>query len=118
RGMTEAEVEEKLAEVRADSEQAARERLKRFFLLHRLAEHFNIEVSQQEVNGRIAAIAAQRNIRPERLRSDLAQAGQLGEIARMVRDQKAADRLVQQVKLVEVSAEEWNAYFKQKSEKK
>jgi trigger factor len=111
-GKTPDEVEQKLAEVRAESEDATRERLKRFFILMRLAEQFNVEVSEQEVNGRIAAIAAQRGMRPEKLRGELAQAGRIAEVARMVRDQKAADRLVQQVKKTEVSADQWNEIFK------
>ncbi len=110
-GKTPDEVEQRLAEVRAESEEATRERLKQFFLLHKLAEHFNVEVSEQEVNGRIAAIAAQRGLRPEKLRADLAQSGRLGEVARMVRDQKASDRLVQQVVKTEVTADEWNKIF-------
>lgn len=110
-GKTPEEVEQRLAEVRSESEEATRERLKQFFLLHKLAEHFNVEVSEQEVNGRIAAIAAQRGMRPEKLRGELAQAGRLGEVARMVRDQKASDRLVQQVKKTEVTADEWNKIF-------
>ena len=68
-----------LADARGESETATRNRLKRFFLLHRLGEHFNIEVSEQEINGRIAAIAAQRNQRPEKLRNELAQAGRLAK---------------------------------------
>lgn len=110
-GKTPEEVEQRLAEVRAESEDATRERLKQFFVMHRLAEHFKVEVSEQEVNGRIAAIAAQRGVRPEKFRADLAQAGRLGEVSRMVRDQKSADRLVQQVKKTEVSADEWNKIF-------
>lgn len=112
-GKTPDEVEQKLAEVRAESEDVTRDRLKHFFLLFRLAEHFNVEVSEQEVNGRIAAIAAQRGVRPEKLRAELAQSNRLGEVARMVRDQKAADRLVQQVKKTDVTADEWNTIFNQ-----
>jgi trigger factor len=111
-GLSTEEVEERLAERRGDSEAMARDGLKRFFLLHRLGEHFSIEVSEQEINGRIAAIAAQRNARPEKLRAELAQSGRLGEVARLIRDQKAADRVVQQVKKVDVTAEEWNEIFK------
>lgn len=117
RGLTPEEAEERVADMRGDSEAAARERLKRFFLLHRLAEHFKVEVSEQEVNGRIAQMAAQRGLRPERLRAELAQAGRLGEVSRLIRDQKAADRLVQQAKKVEVSADEWNKIFKEKQGK-
>ncbi len=114
RGLSVEQVEEKLAEMREISEADARERLKRFFLLHKLGEHFNIEVSEQEVNGRIAAIAAQRNVRPEKLRNELAQSGRLGEVARLIRDQKAGDRVVQQAKKVEVNAEEWNKIYTEK----
>jgi trigger factor len=116
-GKTPEEVEERLAEVRSESEEATRERLKRFFLLHRLGEHFKIEVSEQEVNGRIAAIAAQRGLRPEKVRTELAQSGRLSEVARMVRDQKACDRLVQQAKKTEVSADEWNKIFIEKQKR-
>lgn len=114
RGLSVEEVEEKLAEARDDTEAQTRDRLKRFFLLHKLGEHFALEVSEQEVNGRIAAIAAQRNIRPEKLRTELAQSGRLGEVARLIRDQKAGDRIVQQAKQVEVTAEQWNEIFTKK----
>lgn len=118
RGISIEEVEEKLAEAREESEDVSREGLKRFFLMTKLAEHFKVEVSEQEVNGRIAAIAAQRNVRPEKLRSELAQAGRLGEVARLIRDQKAADRVVQQAKKVEISADEWNKLYQDKTKAK
>jgi FKBP-type peptidyl-prolyl cis-trans isomerase (trigger factor) len=108
------QAEEKLAEARSESEEATAERLKRFFILHKLGEQFNVEVSEQEVNGRIAAIAAQRGLRPEKLRTELAQSGRLGEVARLIRDQKAADRVVQQAKKSEVTAEDWNNIFEGK----
>jgi len=114
RGLNAEQAEEKLAEARGESEEVAANRLKRFFILHKLGEHFNVEVSEQEVNGRIASIAAQRGLRPEKLRTELAQSGRLGEVARMIRDQKAADRVVQQAKKSEVSAEEWNRIFEAK----
>jgi trigger factor len=118
RGLSVEEVEEKLAQAREESEESAREGLKRFFLMTKLAEHFKVEVSEQEVNGRIAAIAAQRNVRPEKLRAELAQAGRLGEVARLIRDQKAADRVVQQAKKVEISADDWNKIYQDKTKAK
>jgi trigger factor len=118
RGMSVEEVEEKLAQAREESEETAREGLKRFFLMTKLAEHFKVEVSEQEVNGRIAAMAAQRNVRPEKLRTELAQGGRLGEVARLIRDQKAADRVVQQAKKVEISADEWNKVYQDKTKAK
>jgi trigger factor len=112
RGVSQEEVENALAELRDDNETLTRRRLKMQFLLHRLAEHFKIEVSEQEVNGRIAAIAGQSNMRPEKLRSDLIQAGRIGEVAGQLRDQKAADRLISMAKKVDVTAEEWNKHIR------
>jgi trigger factor len=102
------EVETRLAKVRTDSEAQTRQRLKLFFLLHRLADHFKIEVSEQEVNGRIAAIAGRHGQRPEQLRAELVRTGRVGEVARMVREHKTADRVIAQAKVKEISAEEWN----------
>ena len=107
RGLTPDEVEGRLAEIRAESEAQARDRLKLAFLLRRLAGHFNIEVSQQEINGRLAAIAIHRGQRPEQLRSELARTGRLGEVARVLREHKAADRVIAQATVKEISADEW-----------
>jgi trigger factor len=107
-GLTVDEVDGKLAELRGASEAQSRSSLKLFFLLHRLAEHFKVEVSEQEVNGRVAMIAVQHGQRPDQLRAELARAGRLGEVARLIRHQKAADRVVGKAAISEIPAEEWN----------
>lgn len=107
-GLSPEEVEDRLAEVRAQSMDIAKRRLKLFFLLHRLAEHYEIQVSEQEINGRIAMIASQRNMRPEQLRQQLMQSGRLNEVAMMVRDHKTADRVVQDCTIVDITADEWS----------
>jgi trigger factor len=113
-GMNNDEAEAQLAELRAGNIESTNRRLKTYFLLHRLAEHFGVSVSEQEVNGRIAAIAAQRGVRPDKLRSELVQNGQLGEVASTLRDEKTADKLVAQATVTEVSADEWNTYMREK----
>lgn len=107
RGLSPEEVEEALATTRAQSADIAKRRLKLLFLMHRLAEQFSIEVSEQEINGRIAAIAAQRGKRPEQLRNELAQAGRLPEVGMQIRDHKTADRIVAQAKVTDISASDW-----------
>ena len=107
RGLSLDEVEGKLAELRADSETQTRDRLKLFFLLRRLADELKIEVSDQEVNGRLAAIAAQHGQRPEQLRAELTRTGRLAEVARMIQERKAADRVIAKAKIEEISAEAW-----------
>jgi trigger factor len=107
RGLTPEEVESELAEFRAQSERIARNRLKMFFLMHKLASDYGIEVTEQEINGRIAAIAASRGARPEQLRNELAQSGRLGEIATQIRMHKTADRIIQDVAIADISTDEW-----------
>ena len=108
RGLAPDDVERQLAEMRGDSETQARDRLKLFFLLRRLGEHFKVDVSEQEVNGRIATIAAQHGQRPDQLRAELARTGKINDVARMVYEQKAADRVIAKATIEEISAEKWN----------
>jgi hypothetical protein len=94
RGMPLEEVEKKLAEIRADSEARSRDRLKLFFIMWRLGDDFKTTVSEQEVNGRVAAMAIQHGQRPDQLRAELARTGRLSEVGRMLRDEKTADRVI------------------------
>jgi trigger factor len=115
RGLSPAEIDAKLAELRADSEAEARNRLKLFFILHRLAEHYGIEVSEQEINGRIAALAHQSGVRPERVRAEMAQRGQLSEVVTQIREHKTCDRLIELAKVTEIPADEWRKAAGKKS---
>jgi trigger factor len=108
RGMAPEEVEKRLAEIRADSEARTGDRLKLFFIMWKLGDHFKITVSDQEVNGRVAAMAIEHGQRPDQLRAELARTGQLSEVGRMLRDEKAADRVIAKAVIEELSAEEWN----------
>ncbi len=109
RGLMPAQVESRLAEIRADSEELTRNRLKLLFILHRLAEHFNVDVSEQEVNGRIASIAAHRGLRPDQVRAELTQTGRLSEVAQVIRQHKAADRVVAHATVIDIPAADWLA---------
>lgn len=107
-GLSVEEVETRLAEMRAETVAQSRRRLRLSFILHKLGEHFEIGVNEQEINGRIAAIAAQRSERPEKLRQELLQSGAIGQIASQIREHKAADRVIDKAKIKEIDAEEWN----------
>ena len=117
-GLNPDEVESHLAEIRSESEDQARKRLKLFFIVHKLAEQFNIDISEQEVNGRIAAIAAQRGLRPEKLRAEFQQSGQINEIALQIREHKAFDRVIASAKVTDVAADEWNKSVTEKSKER
>ncbi len=107
RGVTEEQVEQRLAEMRSASEAESQRNLKLFFILHKLAEQFEIQVTEQEINGRIAMMAAGYGMRPEQLRNDLAKRGALTNVAMQIREQKAADRIVAQAKVDDISVDAW-----------
>lgn len=108
RGLESEEVERRMAELRAESETATRRRIKLFFILQRLAEHFKVEVSDAEVNGRITQLALQRNLRPDQVRAELERSNRINDIALAIREGKAADRVIDRAQITDVSAEEWN----------
>jgi trigger factor len=108
RGLEAEQVETRLAEMRHASEADTRRRLKLFFILTRLAEEMGVQVSEPEVNGRIAAMAAQRGVSPSQMSQDLQRAGRVNELALSIREQKVLDRILEKAKFTEVSAEQWN----------
>jgi FKBP-type peptidyl-prolyl cis-trans isomerase (trigger factor) len=101
-------VEARLAEMRSATADDTRRRLKLFFLLARLAETLGVEATDGEVNGRIAAIARSRGVRPDAMRAELEKSGRIGEIALQIREHKAADRVIAKATITDIPAEEWN----------
>ena len=108
RGMEAEEVETRLAELRHGSEEDTKRRLKLFFILSRLAEEMGVQVNEPEVNGRIAAMAAQRGVAPAQMRQDLERAGRLSELALSIREQKVLDRILDKATFTEIAADTWN----------
>lgn len=117
RGMDAQQVESRLAEVRASSETDTKRRLKLFFVLAKLAETLGVEASDGEVNGRIAAIARSRGMRPDALRAELEKNNRVGEIALQIREHKAADRVIAKATITDVPADDWNKETQAKSAK-
>lgn len=107
-GLEAEEVESRLAESRAQSESLAKNRLKLLFIMARAAEMYKVDVTAQEINGRIAAMAIQRNERPEALREQMQRSGATTEVALQIREHKTADLIISKAKVSEISAEEWN----------
>jgi trigger factor len=108
KGMQAEEVEEKLAEVRDRSAAQTMERLKTWFILQRIAGDEEINVSEQEINARIATIAMRQGMRPDKLRADMVKNDRIMQLAGSIREQKAADHMVEQATTKDVSMDEWN----------
>lgn len=105
RGVPEEEVRAKLADMRSESEEQAARQLKQFFILDKASKELEIDVDEQELNGRIAMMAMQQGRRPDKLRQEMAQQGQIEQLYLQLREQKTLDKILEQAKVTEVQGE-------------
>jgi trigger factor len=102
KGVPENEIVQQIDALRISSAQQAAVDLRLFFIMSKLAEQFGVEVSEEEVNARVVAIAAQYGRRPEKLRGQMSASGQLEQLHLQIRDGKVVDKLVEMGEVTEV----------------
>ena len=98
------QLEERMAELRSESEDRAKRELKRFFILDKIAKEKAIEVEQSEINQRIAMQAMQSGRRPEKMRQEMQQRGELQQLYLQIREHKTIDKILEEAKVDEVDA--------------
>jgi trigger factor len=101
-GLPENEIEQRVAELRASSEEDARKQLKLFFILDQAAKQLDVDVTENEVNGRIAMLANQQGRRPEKLRQQMQRSGELEHLFLQIREQKTLDKILETAAVTEV----------------
>ena len=115
-GMPKEKIDEQMDQLRASSEEQAAEQLKLYFVMDKIADKFEVEVSEEEINGHIAYIAAMRGRRPEKMREELARDGSLTQFALQVREEKCIEKILEKANVTEVDGEKTAA--KKKTTKK
>jgi trigger factor len=100
-GMPKEEIEQQMDQLRASSDQQAKEQLKLFFIMSKVADQLGIEVSEEEINGHIAELAARQGRRPEKMREELLRDGSLAQFAIEVREQKCIAKILEKAKIVD-----------------
>ena len=111
RGMDENTIEERVAEMRSSSKEVAQRELKLFFILNKVAQDMEVQVTEEEVYGRIAQMAAERGERPDELRQRLIRSNQINTLAQQVREHKAMDTILNKAKVEELDLEAYNKHF-------
>lgn len=117
-GLPREQIEENMEQLRAGSEEQAKKQMKTFFIIDKVAEQLNVEVTEEEINGQIAQIAMQRGQRPERLREQMAQNGSLSQFTLQVREDKCIAKLLESAKITETKPKKENKKTKSKTESK
>jgi len=100
-GVPQAEVEKAADEMRASAQDQAIRDLKLFFILEKIAEEREIEVSEEEINGAIAAMARQFNMRFDRMRDQLSKDNRLMTLYLQLRDTRILTQLLDDAEVTE-----------------
>ncbi len=104
RGLSREQIAEQIEQLQAASEQQAKQQLKTFFIMDKVAEKLGISVSEEEINGHIAQLAVQRGQRPERMREEMARDGSLAQFTLEVRQDKCIAKLLETATITETKA--------------
>lgn len=96
-GVEDEQVQSRMAEARQGHEDEARRQLKSFFILDRAARDLEVDVTPGEVNQRVAMMAMQQQRRPEKVRQEMQQRGELEQVYLQIREQKTLDAILEQV---------------------
>ncbi len=102
RGVPVAQIEANVDRLRSGAAEEARQELKLFFILQKIAADLNIAVDEAELNGRIAMLAVQQGRRPEKAKQEMSKDGSLTELYVRMREQKAVDKILEGAKITEV----------------
>jgi trigger factor len=117
RGLSREQIEEQMEQLRASSEEQAKEQLKTFFIMDKVAGKLEIEVSEEEINGRIAQLALRQGQRPERMREEMDRNGSLAQFGLEVRQSKCIEKLLESAKITEVVPEKKSNKSRKKDKK-
>jgi trigger factor len=102
RGVSREEIQANLERLRYGAVDEAVRELKLFFILQKIATDMEVDVSEGELNGRVAMIAAQRDRRPEKVKQEMTKDGSLADLYVQMREQKAVDKILEKAQVEEV----------------
>lgn len=103
RGVPRERVDANIEQLRQGANEEGALELKSFFVLGKVAEQENVDVSEPELNGRIAMIAMQQGRRPEKLKQELARdTNTLAQLYVQMREEKAVDKILESAQIEEV----------------
>ena len=103
-GVPEDEVAKQLDEMKTKVREDVVRELKLAFIMEKVADKCEVEVTEGEINAQIAAIAQRQNQRFDRVRDQLAREGAITNLYLRIRDHKIVDQLIEKAKVTEEKA--------------
>ena len=118
RGVPDSELEKHADAIRTGAESDCAKDLNLHFIFEKIADQWDIDVSEDEINGQIAVIAQRQNRRFDRVRDDLMRSNSLQPLYVHVRDEKIVERILEKAEIVESSPEKDKPKAKKTTTKK
>ena len=100
-GLPESEIEKQLDEMRAQAQDQVIRDLKLFFILDKVADDREVDVTEEQLNGAIAQMARRSNKRFDRVRDELSKGDGLAVLYHQLRDQQVLESLLAQAVITE-----------------
>lgn len=105
-GVPQDEVAQKVDELRTTAREEVTRGLKLDFIMEKVAEALEVEVTDEEVNTEIARIARMYNQRFDKIRDDLHARGMLPQLADQIRQDKCVAKILNDAKLIPVEQDD------------
>ena len=100
-GIPQPEIEKSMDELRARAQDQVIRDLKLFFILEKIAEERDVEVSEERINAAIADIARRSNKRFDRVRDELSKGDGLTTLYVQLRDEQVLEGLLAEAEITE-----------------
>lgn len=100
-GVPDAEIEKNMDQMRVRIGEQALNDLKLFFIMNKVGEHLEVDITEAELNGRIHAIAQSYGRRFDRVRDDMIKDGSLEALYVEIRDEKCVDKILEKANVSE-----------------
>lgn len=104
-GMPNEQVEERMTQLQAAVAEESQRDLKLSFILGKIADDREIEVTEEQVNAQVAYMAQQYGQRPERMRHQLEADGTLEQVVASIRDNQVVEQLLDDAEVTEPAAD-------------
>lgn len=117
-GVPQDEIEKHGDELRTTARQQAIGELKLHFILEQVAEELDVDVTEEEINGQIAAIAQQYGQRFDRVRDELGRDNGLESLYLQIRDEKCLNKVLLMAEITDAQVEAKPTKKKAQSKKK
>jgi len=100
-GVPQSEIEKAADEMRASAHDQTIRDLKLFFILEKIAEEHDVHVGEEEINGAIAMMARQANMRFDRMRDELSKDNRLMTLYLQIRDKRILTKLLEDAEITD-----------------